>query len=127
MKPTIINELLGANLTTTTLIVCYIFSIIGAVLFWAKNTREGIVNSKKSPHKFSWGYWWRNNVVNKFITLLINAIVTFLWLRFYKDAGLNFTLAGFDILSMGIYPISVLLGYNIDKISSRTLDKFTVK
>lgn len=123
----IIHELLGENLTLGTLVVCYIFSAFGAILFWGKNTKNGIKKSKRSPSKFSLKYWIKNNIINKFITLLINCIVTFLWLRFYKDAGLNLTIQGFDLLAMGIYPISVLIGYNIDKFSTQTFDKLSVK
>ena len=85
----IFKELLGPNLTSTTLIVCYIFSFIGAILFWAKHTISGIKNSDATPNKFSLSYWIQNNLLKKVATLLVNIIITFLWLRFYKDAGLN--------------------------------------
>jgi len=115
----ILKELLGKDLTLITLSVCYIWSGIGAFIHWAYSAIKGVKKSDKSPRHFSFKYWWKNNILHKVISILLNIAVIFVLLRLSTDLKID--------LSFGLYPAALIIGYNIDKYIMLLNDKLKQK
>ena len=92
-----INYYFGIN-DTNLILSCYIFGIIGVVIMvlldvMSRNDKNDI----GSPAKFSWEYFWKDNVLR----ILLNFIVMFVAIRFLPDL-INQPITQFHALVIGI-------------------------
>lgn len=111
MKQEIIADLLG-NLTLVNYIVAFIFVMLTLMLRWIWKTVDSVKNNKHTPHKFSLGYWIKDNVIYKFLSFISNMISVFILLRFSNELiGQNFSYFLVIVVGFG-------LDYFIDRLKS---------
>ena len=109
------NYLLG-DLSMNALYAAYVFSGIGLFLRWAYITKKGIKNSTRTPRKFSFWFWIKDNFVNKIVISGGSTLaLLFLTYRFAEDlVGKGFSMAYAAALGLSIdYVWDVVMKWNI--------------
>lgn len=109
MKTQIIHDLLG-SLSLVNYIVAFAFVLLALLVKWTYKTIDGVKNSPKTPAKFSWAYWWKDNLYPKLVSVLSCIISVFIILRFSNELiGQNFSYFFAFVVGFG-------LDYFVDKI-----------
>lgn len=108
IKQDVIADLLG-NLSLTNYIVSLIFVSLTLILRWIWKTIDSVRHNHKTPHKFSFSYWFRDNIYHKLLSLIGNLISIFIILRFSNDIiGMNFS-----------YFLTIVVGLGLDYFVDR--------
>lgn len=85
-------EYLFGGLTLVEYEVAFSFAFMGMFLRWFWNYRTKGKTNSKTPKKFSWSYWFRDNLLSKLMSIVSSCIVIFISLRFSSDLfGIAFT------------------------------------
>lgn len=128
MKQQILNDFLG-QLTIVNYIVAFAFVFLALILKWTWKTLDSVKNNPKTPDKFTWSYWWRDNAYPKIVSCLSVLIAVFIILRFCNEiTGRNFSY--FIALVVGLYLDSFI--HKLKKmapylVSKQSLDTNDVK
>ena len=56
-------NILGTDLDWVGYLSCFVFAFIGLFLRWYWKAKKGIKNNPTSPIKFSWQYWFSDNLL----------------------------------------------------------------
>jgi hypothetical protein len=103
MKQQLLSDFLG-SLTIVNYIVAFVFVFLALIAKWTYKTLDGVKNSPKTPEKFSWAYWWKDNFYPKLVSLLSSIISVFIILRFSNDIiGQQFS-----------YFLAIVIGFGLD-------------
>lgn len=98
MKTDILTDLLG-SLTLVNYIVAFIFVLLTLIVKWIWKTVDSVKNDNKTPKKFSWSFWFEDNIKHKLLSFIGNLIAVFILLRFSIEIiGVSFSY----ILAVGI-------------------------
>lgn len=120
MKQDILKDLLG-NLTLVNYVVAFIFVLLTLIVKWVWKTIDSVKNDIKTPNQFSWGYWFKDNIIPKFLSFTGNMIAVFIVLRFSNEIiGQTFS-----------YFLAILIGfgldYYVDKLKKMQKPDITIK
>lgn len=81
----LLGNILGNKLTWVGYAGALIFTFMGLYLRWYFKAKKSIDNDPKTPDKFNFGYWVRDNVLPKLFGILATLIIIFLSLRFATE------------------------------------------
>jgi hypothetical protein len=108
MKQQLLSDFLG-SLTIVNYIVAFVFIFIALILKWTWKTKDGVKTCPHSPEKFSWSYWWKDNLYPKAVSSISVLLTVFVTLRFCTEiTGRVFS-----------YLIAFLIGLSLDFIIDR--------
>ena len=109
------DRILG-NLSWSMLWGAFIFGYLGMLLRWIWTTLRGWKTSYRTPKKFSWSFWFRDNLGVKLLSFFGNTIVMFVFFRFTDE------LVG-EALSMFIaFVIGLCVDYFADMLKNISPD-----
>lgn len=104
------------ELTIVNYIIGFFFVLLALMFKWSVKTYRGVKHNAKTPHKFSWAYWFEHNFEPKVKSILSTIIVVYLSFRFAQDiVGTAFT-----------YAIAISIGLSIDAIIAK-IKKLSIK
>ena len=96
----------------------FFFAGIGLFFTWVYKTRKSIKTNPETPVKFSWSYWFKDNLIPKLLSVISTMLVIFVSLRVAYYVGGQIFIGG-TVMSV-IYSIGIGLSLDtiIDKIMS---------
>lgn len=104
------------DLSINKLIGGYIFVIIGLILKWIYFTTKAVKSNERTPGKFSFGYWVKDNLLTKITSFIGSALAVFIVFRF-AEQYIGQALTMFGALGVGLG-----LDYYIDKAKNMLPD-----
>lgn len=87
----------GIGFTTPQLMAYLFFFIIGYIIYGLNETSARDKSSSRTPEKWSWKFWFKDNLRRYFTTLLCSYVL----FRFYTDMS-GHPFGYFDALSLGL-------------------------
>ena len=94
-----VGDYMFGGLSLSKLAAGYIFAFIGIIFRWLVLTVKGVKNSANTPDNFSWGFWFRANVLIKLASAASVIIAIFLLYRYF-DHFFSEYLVMFDVVDI---------------------------
>jgi hypothetical protein len=120
----IAKNLMG-NMSLAYLISCYIIAFIAMFVKWGINTNRAIKNNPKTPLGFKLGYWIKDNIVSKLLSIILTFGVLYLLFRFFNDIfSISQGLSMFSACLIGLffdYAVDYLMALNPSKLLIKNL------
>ena len=115
------TNIFGKILNPIGYISCYIFVFFGLIIKWYIQTKKSIKTNPRTPEKFSFKYWFWDNLLPKLQSLLVSGIIIFVCLRFSVE--------WFKMVPSMFFALGIGLGFDylIDFVKSKIPDVIKAK
>lgn len=105
----IMDYLLGPDISPNKLGAALIFAGIGIIIRSVLRARKGVKRNGRTPKKFRWSFWLRDNLLSKVTSALGTVAIVFIGIRFSKD------IMGYELTMFA----SLLVGLSVDYIAEK--------